>query len=74
MKKSKQLGMNTFDQALFDLFEHGLISYEEAMKNADSKNEIRLRIKLESQRAAKDPTAVDEGLALADEDAGELIG
>jgi twitching motility protein PilU len=74
MKKSNQLGMNTFDQALFDLFEHEIISYEDAMKNADSKNEIRLRIKLESKRAAKDPTAVDESLALADEDEGDVIG
>jgi twitching motility protein PilU len=74
MKKSNQLGMNTFDQALFDLFEHGIISYEDAMKNADSKNEIRLRVKLESKRAANDPTAVDESLALADENEGEVIG
>jgi twitching motility protein PilU len=67
MKKSNQLGMNTFDQALFDLFEKGAISYEEALKNADSKNEVRLRIKLESKRAATDPEAVNEGLDLVDE-------
>jgi twitching motility protein PilU len=42
--------MKTFDQALFELFEVGTISYEEALRNADSKNEIRLRIKLESKR------------------------
>jgi twitching motility protein PilU len=42
--------MKTFDQALYDLFEAGVISYEEALRNADSKNEIRLRIKLESKR------------------------
>ena len=73
MKKSNRLGMITFDQALFDLFERGLISYEEALKNADSKNEIRLRVKLESKRAENDPTAVDEGLGLVEEDQGETI-
>ena len=73
MKKSERLGMNTFDQALFDLFERGLISYEEALKNADSKNEVRLRIKLESKRAATDPTAVSEGLDLMEEETGQVI-
>jgi twitching motility protein PilU len=53
MAKSNRLGMKTFDQALFELFEAGVISYEEALRNADSKNEIRLRIKLESKRADK---------------------
>ena len=51
MAKSNQLGMKTFDQALFDLYESNLISYEEALRHADSKNEVRLRIKLESNRA-----------------------
>jgi twitching motility protein PilU len=51
MAKSNRLGMKTFDQALYELFEAGVISYEEALRNADSKNEIRLRIKLESKRA-----------------------
>ena len=49
MAKSRELGMQTFDQALFDLYEDGQISYEEALKNADSVNDLRLRIKLESQ-------------------------
>ena len=49
MSKSRELGMQTFDQALFDLYEANLISYEEALKNADSVNDLRLRIKLESQ-------------------------
>jgi twitching motility protein PilU len=53
MAKSNRLGMKTFDQALFELFEAGVISYEEALRNADSKNEIRLRIKLDSKRADK---------------------
>jgi len=72
MKKSNRIGMNTFDQALFDLFEAGKISYEEAMKNADSKNEIRLRIKLESKRAETDPTSVDDGLGLVEEEGATL--
>ena len=54
MKRSSDQGMQTFDQALFDLFESGEINYEEAMRNADSKNELRLRIKLESKRASSD--------------------
>ena len=62
MAKSNRLGMKTFDQALYDLFESGTISYEEALRNADSKNEIRLRIKLESKR--KDSHAKDETGAL----------
>ena len=51
MKKSRELGMQTFDQALFDLFELGKISYEDALRNADSVNDLRLKIKLESKNA-----------------------
>ena len=53
MKKSRNLGMQTFDQALFDLFEANLITYEDALRNADSVNDLRLNIKLSSQRAKK---------------------
>ncbi len=49
MAKSREMGMVTFDQALFDLYEAGLISYEDAMRNADSMNELRLQIKLHGQ-------------------------
>ena len=49
--KSRELGMQTFDQALFDLFESNSISYEDALKNADSVNDLRLRIKLESKNS-----------------------
>jgi twitching motility protein PilU len=49
MAKSRELGMQTFDQALFDLHEAGAISYEEALKNADSVNDLRLKIKLHGQ-------------------------
>ena len=51
MKKSRELGMQTFDQALFDAFEAHLISYEDALRNADSMNDLRLQIKLTSKRA-----------------------
>jgi twitching motility protein PilU len=51
MKKSRELGMQTFDQALFDLFESGKISYEDALRNADSVNDLRLQIKLHSKEA-----------------------
>lgn len=51
MKKSKELGMQTFDMALFELYETGKISYEDALRNADSVNELRLKIKLESNEA-----------------------
>jgi twitching motility protein PilU len=51
MKKSRELGMQTFDQTLFDLYESGKISYEEALKNADSVNDLRLNIKLNSQHS-----------------------
>lgn len=50
MKKSRNLGMQTFDQALYDAYEAGLISYEDALRNADSLNDLRLQIKLNSQR------------------------
>jgi twitching motility protein PilU len=49
MAKSRELGMQTFDQALFDLYETDKITYEDALKNADSVNDLRLKIKLESQ-------------------------
>ncbi len=51
MKRSRELGMQTFDQALFDLYEAGIISYEDALRNADSMNELRLEIKLRGQEA-----------------------
>jgi twitching motility protein PilU len=60
MSKSNELGMKTFDQALFDLFERDAITYEDALRNADSMNELRLRIKLEG-KAAKEADKL-EGL------------
>ncbi len=54
MKKSRELGMQTFDQHLFDLYEAGKIEYEDALRNADSVNDLRLNVKLNSKRNAKD--------------------
>ena len=68
MSKSTRLGMQTFDQALFDLYEGGTISYEEAMRNADSKNELRLRIKLESKRDSSIADRQSESLRIMEED------
>ena len=65
MKKSRNLGMQTFDQALFDLFEGEHITYEDALRNADSVNDLRLQIKLHSQRArSKDLAAGTENLTI----------
>jgi len=77
MKKSENIGMQTFDTALFRLYAEGRISLEEALKNADSANDLRLRIKLSTD----DPGALDQNkpaLSLAleaiDEDAAEVDG
>ena len=51
MKRSRELGMQTFDQALFDLYESNLVTYEDILRNADSVNDLRLQVKLHSQRA-----------------------
>ena len=51
MKRSREQGMQTFDQALFDLYEAGKVTYEDALRNADSVNDLRLQIKLNSERA-----------------------
>src|SRR5574344_2584306 len=65
MKKSRNIGMQTFDQALFDLFESNLITYEDALRNADSVNDLRLQIKLGSQRAkSSDLAAGTEDFAI----------
>jgi twitching motility protein PilU len=55
MQKSRELGMMTFDASLFDLYDEGAISYEEAIRNADSANELRLNIKLNSKRGIPAP-------------------
>ncbi len=67
MARSNRLGMKTFDQALFDLYEAGVISYEEGLRNADSKNELRLRVKLESKREDKLQAEASSTLRIVDE-------
>ena len=57
MKKSTNLGMQTFDQSLFAAYEAGEISYEDALRNADSVNDLRLQIKLNSQRGRRQDLA-----------------
>jgi len=57
MKKSTNLGMQTFDQALFNAYEVGDINYEDALRNADSVNDLRLQIKLNSQRGRRQDLA-----------------
>ena len=52
MKRSRDIGMQTFDQALFDLYESGQITYQDALKHADSPNDLRLQIKLKNKNAA----------------------
>ena len=62
MGRSRELGMRTFDWALFELYNDGHISYEEAIRNADSANELRLNIKLKSPRGEP---ASSSGLSLS---------
>jgi twitching motility protein PilU len=66
MSRSRELGMRTFDWALFELYNEGLISFEEALRNADSANELRLNIKLKSTRGEPPASAfmslsIDDG-------------
>ena len=68
MAKSTRLGMQTFDQALFSLYEDGAIAYEEALRNADSTNELRLRIKLESKREQSAAASHADSLHLVEEE------
>jgi twitching motility protein PilU len=64
MKKSRELGMQTFDQALFDLYEARRISYEDALRNADSVNDLRLNIKLNSKVGGRDINSGIEHLGI----------
>jgi twitching motility protein PilU len=72
MARSTRIGMQTFDQCLFDLYERSYISYDDAIRNADSKNELRLRVKLESKRDAR--PADDAGsLSLEEDSEGQTL-
>ena len=67
MKKNTNSGMQTFDHALFTLFDEGVISYEDALRNADSVNDLRLQIKLNAKRGkVADLGAGTENLSIAD--------
>ena len=65
--------MQTFDQSLFDLYEQRLISIEEALRNADSKNELRLRVKLESKRRDAFVGEDASHLRIVDEPQGHVL-
>jgi twitching motility protein PilU len=73
MKRSRELGMQTFDQAVYDLYKAGEISYEEALKNADSANEVRLMIKLGAEAGELPEDESIQGLSLEADDSG-IIG
>jgi len=73
MAKSTRLGMQTFDQSLFALYDEGTIAYEEAMRNADSKNELRLRIKLESKRDSSIADQQSDSLRIMEEDSAQTF-
>ncbi len=64
MARSRDLGMQTFDQSLFDLYEGGLISYDDALKNADSVNDLRLNIQLNSKRSQGGQNSGIDNLAI----------
>ncbi|WP_407275507.1 PilT/PilU family type 4a pilus ATPase [Halothiobacillus sp. DCM-1] len=69
MKRSREHGMQTFDQALLDLYDQGLVSYQEALRNADSQNDLRLSIKLNSKRGLpKNMMETDDGLRIEKDD------
>ncbi|MFV5264235.1 PilT/PilU family type 4a pilus ATPase [Acinetobacter courvalinii] len=71
MSKSRELGMQTFDQALFGLYNEGAISYDEALRNADSVNELRLQIKLKATRQDGAPVAMMTALNVVPEQKAE---
>jgi twitching motility protein PilU len=71
MAKSRELGMRTFDWALFELYNEGHIGYEEAIRNADSANELRLNIKLRSPRG--EPPSIALSLSMHEEPSGEAL-
>jgi twitching motility protein PilU len=67
MKKSTNLGMQTFDQALFELYQAGEITYEDALRHADSANEVRLKIKLSQGGDANTLAAGLDGIGLQED-------
>ena len=72
MKKSTEVGMQTFDQALYDLYDAGEITYEDALSHADSPNDLRLMIKLASETDAEYLSNAADELTIQDEDSGKF--
>src|SRR5690554_1587666 len=70
MKKSTELGMQTFDQALYDLYDSGEITYEDALLHADSPNDVRLKIKLKSETDPVYLSQAADDYSIEEEDAG----
>ncbi|MEZ0121518.1 MAG: PilT/PilU family type 4a pilus ATPase [Candidatus Reddybacter sp.] len=68
MSRSKELGMCTFDQALYELYEQGVITYEDAIASADSKNDLRLMIKLQTETDVEQLESVADGLMVEEGD------
>ena len=71
MSRSKELGMCTFDQALYELYVQGVITYDDAIASADSKNDLRLMIKLQSDTDVDQLEDVADGLMMTEDDDGE---
>ncbi|MFW5451348.1 MAG: PilT/PilU family type 4a pilus ATPase [Methylophagaceae bacterium] len=72
MKRSRELGMQTFDQAVYDLYKAGEITYEECLKNSDSANEVRLMIKLGSETGELPDDEGIEGLSIQPDEDGVI--
>ena len=73
MARSRDLGMQTFDQSLFDLYEEGLIAYDDALKNADSVNDLRLNIQLNSKRGRDNEKSGIDSLAIVGMDEADEV-
>jgi twitching motility protein PilU len=74
MKRSREQGMISFDQALYDLYQEGEITYEDALKYADSANEVRLMIKLQKSGPTPEMTEMLNRISLVKKDEGEGTG
>jgi twitching motility protein PilU len=72
MSKSNEQGMQTFDQALYNLYSEGDITYEAALAHADSPNDLRLMIKLGTD-AESDPMSIADGLSMEEEPADPAL-
>jgi twitching motility protein PilU len=71
MKRSRELGMISFDQALYDLYQEGEISYEDALKYADSANEVRLMVKLRTSGLTEEMRETLDKISLVEKEEAE---